>query len=236
MNHSIWLVGAGGTGSILYEPLVRYLAAWHRNHEGTFVLGVIDGDDVETHNLDRQMFTGNFVGGSKAEAVVSRYRPQTGEVHPLHEYLGANNIANRIHDGDIVLIAVDNYPARSHIERHVSTLDNAVVINGGNEAIDGSVQIWVRRDGKNVTPPISFLHDEIHTPGADRAEMTCEAIAQIAGGEQHIVANMQSATLILNALRLVLDQAELGWHEIHFDLNVGRMRPFDYRKHEDFTP
>lgn len=237
MNHSLWLIGAGGTGSLLYEPLVRFLSSWHRNRDATFVLGVIDGDDVEPHNLDRQMFGGNVVGGPKAHGLTERPIPNiVGEIHALAEYLGKDNIADRIHDGDIVLIAADNYPVRSHIEKHVSTLQNATVINGGNETHDGSIQIWIRRDGKNVTPPISFLHDEIHAPGEDRAEMTCAAISQMIGGEQHIVANMMSATMMLNALRLVLDETEITWHEAHFDLDIGRMRPYDYRTHEDFTP
>lgn len=227
------LVGAGGTGSLLFDPLVRYLTAFHRNsEEKNFILAVIDGDEVEPHNLDRQLFAGNFVGENKANALVTQYGHES--LRSIPEFLGDENVEARINDGDTVLIAADNFSVRARIQKRCFALDNVTVINGGNESSDGSLQVWVRRDGKNVTPPLSFMHDEILRPSEhDPSTLNCQQRAEIPGGEQTIVANMMSATQMLNAVRHLHEweggKRELRWHEIFFDLDTGNAKSFDNR-------
>ncbi len=76
----------------------------------------------------------------------------------------------------------------------------------------------------------------------DPANMTCEAIANIPGGEQTIIANMMSATMMLNAVRTVHEwendatqpayepsasipiPARKIHEEVFFDLNAFAMR------------
>ena len=235
------LIGAGGTGSILFSPLVRYLETYYRGQPVLtgYNLQVIDGDEIERKNLERQLFAEPAIGFSKAEALVASlgFEPALGKLFTFNEFLGADNIAKRIRDGDTVLIAVDNYSLRALVEKHGLTLDNLTVINGGNEATDGSCQLWVRRAAKNLTPPLSHGHPEIAYKGADdRAEMSCEARSKLPGGEQTIIANMQSATTMLNVLRLHhnVGVPKQG-HEVHFDLNTLAMRPDDLRGLEGWS-
>lgn len=237
------LIGAGGTGSLLFDPLIRYLTAHHRNREdNNFILAIIDGDEVEPKNLDRQLFAGNFVGENKANALVAQYEHDA--LRAIPEFLGDDNVTTRINDGDTVLIAADNFDVRARIQAHALTLQNITVINGGNERSDGSLQVWIRRDGLNITPPLSFMHDEILRPSPhDPSKLNCQQRAELPGGEQTIVANMMSATQMLNAVRHLHEwedeKRELRWHEVFFDLETGNAKSFDNRTVEgwqEYTP
>lgn len=227
------LLGAGGTGSILYESLLRYLETFHRHRDENFYLQVIDGDAIEAHNLDRQLFAEQTIGGNKAEALVhtTPFKPPHGKLFPVNDFLGKKNVEKLIRDGDIVLIAVDNYSVRALVEERGKNLDNIVVINGGNESTDGSCQLWIRREGKNVTPPMSHCHPEIaYKADNDRAAMSCQARSKLKGGEQTIIANMASAVAMLNMLRLHhQNDVPKGGHEVYFDLDTLAMRPEDLR-------
>lgn len=227
------LIGAGGTGSFLYPALLRYLENYHGNRNEQFVIQVIDGDHFTADNHERQLFEGRYVDENKANAIVAQHASRHGLA--IAEYLGDTNIDDLIRDGDTVIIAADNYPVRSKIESHGKTLENLTVLNGGNEKFDGSCQVWVRRDGLNITPPMSHMHDEIHRPGVDRAAIDCIEAAALPGGEQTIIANLMSATTLLNALRHAhewedKDPSEIPFHEIFFDLNTAKMRTADWRK------
>lgn len=236
------LIGAGGTGSILFDCLMRYLNAYHINREENHIIAVIDGDELQPHNLDRQLFAGSQVGENKANALVASYGGDN--LRALPEFLSDDNVTDRINDGDVVMIAADNFDVRARIQRHALSLDNIVVINGGNESTDGSVQMWIRRDGKNITPPLSFMHDEILRPSPhDPSKMDCQQLATLPGGEQTIVANMMSATQILNAVRTLHEWEEakrdLRWSEIFFDLDTGNAKSFDNRTidgWQDYAP
>ena len=230
------LVGAGGTGSILLPPLMRYLTGYHVNRAENHILAIIDGDHVEEKNLARQMFEGEYVEENKANALTAIYGDATTRAIP--EFLSDDNIEARIFDGDTVLIAADNYDVRARIERHGLTLQNLTVINGGNEDLDGSLQLWLRRDGQNVTPQMSFGHAEILVASPhDPSRLSCAQRAELPGGEQTIVANMMSATQMLNAVRkvhewerdLTIVAAVLPWHELYFDLQTGNTKTYDRR-------
>ena len=227
------LLGAGGTGSILFPSLLRYLSTYHRGRKESFYLQVIDGDQIEPHNFDRQLFALPTTGHNKAEALVqtAAYVPDNAKLFALPEFLGKGNVKKRVQAGDTILIAVDNYSVRALVEERVRELERAVVINGGNESTDGSCQLWIRVEDKNLTPPLSHMHDEIaYKSKDDRAAMSCEARSKIPGGEQTIIANMMSATTMLNMLRLYHEQgAPSKGHEVHFDLNTLAMRPDDWR-------
>lgn len=220
--NTYWLIGAGGTGSILYQPLVRMLDTHHGGPEG-WILAIMDGDNLEARNLERQLFPGHAVGENKAVALANTL-PHPA-VRAIPAYLDDEQAEKRIQDGDAVLIAADNYQVRARIEDRAMALDNVLVINGGNERHDGSVQIFERIHGLNHTPPLSWEHDEIRSSTApDPSELSCLEKAQMPGGEQTIAANMMSATLMLNALRHAL--TEIPWLEstIFFDLNTVRVR------------
>jgi len=229
------MIGAGGTGTHLLHPLIAYLASHHT--EGDWLLHVMDGDTVETKNLERQLFTDRQVTMNKAEAAVEPF--DSGHVRAIPNYLSEENIERMIMDGDTVLICADNFTVRKRIEDRCKTLANVTVINGGNEKFSGSVQLWVRAMGEDVTPRMSYLHPEITAEGPDRAEMTCAQAAALPGGEQTIVANLQSASWMLTALwraHALLFIHSVGqepsphtWTELQFDAFTGTVEHIDQR-------
>jgi len=213
------LIGSGGTGSHALPVLIPYLTTFHGGVDReVWVLGVMDGDTVEEKNLERQLFEPAMVTMNKAEAATLPYRYATNVISIPH-YLGADNIDKYIYDGVTIFIAVDNFPVRALIEDKVKTLENAVVINAGNEFDTGSCQVWIRKNGQDLTPPISFMHPEIRRSGAaNRADMTCQEVAQLPGGEQLIVTNMASAMYMTLALMMVNGDSGINWTELQFDL------------------
>jgi len=232
------LIGAGGTGTILLPALERYLDNYHRHRKETYELAVIDGDTVSQDNLIRQFFAPGQVADNKAQAIVVQLG-SPDHLKPVPNYIGKKNIEQLVRDKDTILIAVDNYPVRAHLQAHALTLDNINIINGGNEEIDGSCQLFIRNEGRNITPPITHCHPEITVKGDDRAKMNCQQIAALPGGGQTLRANMMSATQMLNMLSFLHaweeDHATPIEHEIHFDLRSMKMRPTDNRGIDGWT-
>lgn len=230
MTRPYILVGAGGTGSFLFPALLRYLESYHGNREERFTLTVIDGKEVAATKLHRQLFFGRYAGNPKATALVEQYDADPTVVFGVPAYLGDENIGG-ITEDSVVMIAADNFPVRARIEEHAKTLQNVTVINGGNEMTDGSLQIYARRAGEDVTPPLSQGHPEIlRDDGRDPSALSCQQIAELPSGEQTIIANMMSATAMLNAVRRLHDweNAENApfppGEEVFFDMETFAMR------------
>lgn len=203
MKRNYDLIGAGGTGSMLFPALIRYLETYQRTSGEDFSITIIDGKELHASKLERQLFFGRFAGVNKATALAAQYEADPSVVIAVPDYLSPDNIGG-ISNGDVVLIAADNFPTRARIEERGKNLDNITVINGGNEMLDGSLQIWLRRDGVDVTPPMSQGHPELlQDDERDPAALSCQQIAELPSGEQTIIANMMSATAMLNGLRAV---------------------------------
>lgn len=201
MTRHYTLIGAGGTGSFLFPALLRYLENFYSHIDDDFTLTVIDGKEVAASKLHRQLFFGRHAGDNKALALAQQYETDPSVVIAIPDYLNSKNIGG-ITEGDVILIAADNFPVRARIERRAARLESITVINGGNEMLDGSTQTWIRRNGENVTPPLSQGHPEIlRHDKDDPASLSCQQIAELPSGEQTIIANMMSATAMLNAVR-----------------------------------
>ncbi|MEP7132613.1 MAG: molybdopterin-synthase adenylyltransferase MoeB [Acidobacteriota bacterium] len=102
----VLVVGAGGLGS----PIALYLAA-----AGVGRIGLVDSDDVEASNLQRQVLYGTGdVGIAKVEAAARRIEdanPNVG-VTPIRQRLTASNALAIVRDFDVVADGTDNFPAR----------------------------------------------------------------------------------------------------------------------------
>ncbi|MBG6213887.1 MAG: ThiF family adenylyltransferase [Cryobacterium sp.] len=105
-NARVLVLGAGGLGS----PALLYLAA-----AGVGTIGIVDGDDVEPSNLQRQIAHGQAdVGRPKVDSAAERIAeiaPETTVVRHA-ERLVANNAAEIIGGYDVVIDGTDNFPTR----------------------------------------------------------------------------------------------------------------------------
>src|SRR5438034_6366080 len=99
-------IGAGGLGS----PAALYLAA-----AGVGAIGIVDFDDVDLSNLQRQILHGTKdIGRSKLESARDRLRDINPEIEvELHNCrFSSENAAGLISGCDVVVDGSDNFPTR----------------------------------------------------------------------------------------------------------------------------
>ena len=230
---SFKVIGLGGVGSIV----ARYLSIFLRALDGDARLVLVDGDDFEPGNASRMAFSDE---GNKSEVIRSEVLELLGEcrvtVGAVPTYVTEDNVHRLIHDGDTVILAVDNHATRRLVNEHCRTrLRDVCLISGGNDGVEttedgrtlrgtyGNCQVYLRRDGVEVTPPLTHLHPEIEAP-EDRVPggPDCTQLAQSV--PQILFANLMVASAMLNALFLALSD-ELHYGEVCFDLADAVMRP-----------
>lgn len=106
MNARVLIAGAGGLGA----PVSMYLAA-----AGIGTMGLVDADEVELSNLQRQIihFTKD-VGRPKVESAREKIQAINPEVRVevYHEHLDTSNALDIIRDYDFVVDGTDNFPAK----------------------------------------------------------------------------------------------------------------------------
>jgi hypothetical protein len=231
---SVKLVGLGGVGGIVARYLTAFLAASAEPSQ----LVLIDGDDFEERNASRMLFSRC---GNKAEVVCDELLPFVSESSKLTlaavpEYLTDENLPRLLCDDDLILLAVDNHATRKLVHGHCRTkLVDSCLISGGNDGVGedssgrmlrgtyGNVQIHLRRDSLDVTPPLGAYHPEIQSP-ADRlpTDQSCsEAILSV---PQILFTNLATASAMLNAFFLHACR-RLEYPELCFDIAEGRMQP-----------
>lgn len=117
----ILCVGVGGLGC----PALQYLAA-----AGVGTLGIIDGDQVDLTNLQRQiLFQTTDIGRFKVEAAKERLLALNPEltINSFKEFLSKDQGYERIKDYDLVLDATDNYSTRYLLNELCRTLNTPLV-------------------------------------------------------------------------------------------------------------
>jgi hypothetical protein len=223
-------IGAGGTGTHLIGSVLAYLNSYHQNRDEQWQYVIIDGDNFDSGNAARQLFEPGMVSMNKAESMARMHNAYP--IHAVPRFIGAEDLSNMVNEGDTVLICADNHSIRALVQDRALQLDNVVVINAGNELHDGNIQLWVREDGKNKTPKLTYLHPEIVFESADdRAAMSCQQAAALPGGGQLILANQQAASWMLAALWRYHEGAwKTGWTELQFDLLAGTVHHIDMRE------
>lgn len=224
-------IGAGGTGTHLIGPALAYLESHHRDAGTDWQYVIIDGDNYESQNMSRQLFDPTFVSLNKADSMAQMYNRYPTLSVP--RFIGRDDLQTIFSDSDIVFICADNHSIRALVQERALELPNATIINAGNEMYDGTVQLFIRREGRNETPPITFLHPEIVYIGEeDRQPMSCQQVAAMPGGGQSILANQQAANWMMAALLRLhyAPSVPLTWTEINYDLMAGTVHHIDMRE------
>lgn len=157
----VCVVGAGGLGS----PALLYLAA-----AGVGTLGIVDSDEVELVNLQRQVLHATpGIGRPKADSATARLSeldPQIAFV-THRERLTPDNAAQILSGYDLVIDAVDNYPTRYLIsdvcaELGIPVVWGAVLVTRAQVSL-----FWSRpRGAEGLLPGITLrdLHPEPPDP------------------------------------------------------------------------
>ena len=226
------LIGLGGIGLHLCRVVASFLAGLQTalKDKDTIRLFLCDGDEFTPGNMYR-MDVPDF--GNKAEVVgrelLEHLDAPGWEIRWRSEYATENNIEQIVQEGDCVLLACDNHATRQCLSRHCSSgkLANVILISGGNDGLEeglrgtyGNVQVYVRRQGCDLTAPLDRFHPEIAKP-ADRSphELSCLELAA-AGVPQLAFVNFAVASAMCNALlRLLMPPAgESMYDEVSLDI------------------
>lgn len=231
------MVGAGGVGTWLASGIVRLLE-W--KYPGSALI-IVDGDNYEQKNLERQDFSQMGNKASVKALELSKQFNQTviipipkwvvSDEHPdVDEETAKIKASHLIAEGDIVIAVVDNFAARKILFDAASKLNNVDVFTGGNDDnLFGSIYHYRRRNGVDITAHPVETHPEYQNP-PDRnpGEMSCQERAEVEGGTQLLATNMAVAAYILGRIQhtIVSDQNP-EQSEIYFDLGLGMAQPFN---------
>ena len=212
---SLKVIGMGGIGTVLTDNLCRFLN--YSQDVSCPKVTLIDGDDFEDKNKERQSFN---IFGNKAISKMMELVPKfmNVEIYQIHEFVTQENINQILDEEDIIMLCVDNHKTRKLVSDYVGKMRNSVLISGGNEYVDGNVQVFIRKDGANVTPSLTDYHPEIANP-QDKSphEMGCEELEKSA--PQLLFTNSTVANIMCWVFWNYLQNKDFSKSEIYFDIN-----------------
>jgi sulfur-carrier protein adenylyltransferase/sulfurtransferase len=140
LDAKVLLVGAGGLGA----PAALYLAA-----AGIGTLGLVDDDEVDESNLQRQVIHNTTrVGQPKTESArktIEELNPDV-EVIEHRTRLDATNIIEIISDYDVIVDGADNFPTR-YLLNDASVRLRKPVVSASILAFDGQISTFVPFEG-----------------------------------------------------------------------------------------
>jgi molybdopterin/thiamine biosynthesis adenylyltransferase/rhodanese-related sulfurtransferase len=140
LNAKVLCLGAGGLGS----PVALYLAA-----AGVGTLGIVDNDDVDLSNLQRQIIhTTDRIGVPKvdsAEQSITAINPDV-KVVKYRTRLDASNIMEIIDGYDVIVDGVDNFPTR-YLLNDASVRLGIPVVSAAILGFEGQLSVFAPYEG-----------------------------------------------------------------------------------------
>ena len=222
------VIGLGGIGCIVLE----YLAVFLKGLGQPVRLVLIDGDAFKASNTRRMVF---HQFGNKAEVKASEVLGWLGTsdvaVASVPEYVTPENVARLIREGDQVFLCVDNHATRKLVSDHCGSLESVVLVSGGNDGVEpprqrgtyGNVQVYLRKQGRDISASLTRFHPEIANPkGKLPTELSCVELAQSV--PQILFTNLAVASAMLNAY-LAWTCGKLNYQEVKLDVLDARMLP-----------
>jgi molybdopterin/thiamine biosynthesis adenylyltransferase/rhodanese-related sulfurtransferase len=183
----VLVVGAGGLGS----PVALYLAA-----AGVGTLGIADLDQVEEHNLQRQLLhETSAVGLSKVESARTRIRAANPHINVvLHpDGITADNAIEVFRSYDVIVDGTDNFTAR-YINNDAAHFAKKPLVFGSIFKFEGQVTVF---DTASGGPCYRCLFDQPPAPGSVPGCGEVGVVGALCG----VVGSLQA----MEAIKLILD-------------------------------
>ncbi|MBT5985289.1 MAG: molybdopterin-synthase adenylyltransferase MoeB [Nitrospina sp.] len=181
----VLLLGAGGLGS----PAAYYLAA-----AGIGNLGIVDFDQVDLSNLQRQIIhSTERIGMLKTESAKKTIQALNPDVNVTlyNEKMDSSNIMRLIEDYDYVVDGSDNFPTR-YLVNDACVMKNKTLIHGSIYRFEGQVTVFKPGDG----PCYRCLYPEPPPPGMVPNCQEGGVLGVLAG----VIGNLQ----VVEVLKLIL--------------------------------
>jgi len=155
LKAKVLLVGAGGLGC----PAGLYLAA-----AGVGTIGIIDSDQVDLSNLQRQILHSTYdVGRPKTESAkdaISLINPDV-KVVTYQERLTAQNVVKIFKEYDVIVDGSDNFPTK-YLVNDASFFTGKPYVYGGVFQFEGQASVFFPKEGG---PCLRCLFPEPPPPG-----------------------------------------------------------------------
>jgi adenylyltransferase/sulfurtransferase len=210
-NAAVLVIGLGGLGS----PASMYLAA-----AGVGRLGLLDFDEVDLSNLQRQIVHGSdTLGQPKVSSAMRRLQQLNASVEydAIHEKLDEKALAALIANYDMVLDCSDNFETRFAVNR-VCVAGKVPLVSGAAIRMEGQISVFDARD--EDSPCYQCLYPEsgnedlncsqsgVMAPlvGVIGAMQALEAIKLLAGIGERSVGKL----LIFDAMNMEWRRLKLG--------------------------
>jgi sulfur-carrier protein adenylyltransferase/sulfurtransferase len=140
LDAKVLLLGAGGLGS----PTALYLAA-----AGVGTLGIVDDDEVDLSNLQRQVIHNNErIGVPKVDSAEESIRALNPDVQVVKykTRLDSSNILEIIEGWDVIVDGVDNFPTR-YLLNDATVRLRIPVVSASILGFDGQLSVFKPYDG-----------------------------------------------------------------------------------------
>ena len=212
-NSRVLIVGVGGLGS----PVALYLAA-----AGVGTLGLVDFDEVDITNLQRQILHGTEeIGKPKLESAKRRISSVNPNVQIVKHScrLDSHNALEILENYDVVVDGTDNFPTR-YLVNDACVLLGKPNVYGSIFRWEGQVSVFAKDEG----PCYRCLFREPPPPGL---VPNC-AEAGVLGVLPGVVGSLQALEVIklildegdsLVGRLLIFDALELKWREVKLKRN-----------------
>lgn len=183
---SVLVIGLGGLGS----PAALYLAA-----AGVGRLGLLDGDTVAVHNLQRQVLHDTAsVGVAKTQSARTRVEALNPHVRveTWQTMLSRENARGIVSDYDVVLDGTDSFATR-YLINDACVLERRPLVQASVHRFEGQLSVFATADG----PCYRCLHPE--PPPAGSVPNCAE------GGVLGVLPGLLGTLQATEALKLLLD-------------------------------
>lgn len=187
MNKKIFIIGCGGVGSYLVPVLLKLLKKTE--------ICLVDGDKLETKNLDRQLFKESDIGKLKVTAMAEGLESPKNLITTVPNWYGAHSFQHS--RTDILFVLADNHPTRKAALDACDRMKCTTII-AGNETFSAEAYYY-RAEWKGTyrDPRIYYTEIETSTEGDPRrAAIGCTGEAQ-ENNVQLASANFMAAALAI---------------------------------------
>ena len=212
LQSKVLLLGAGGLGS----PAALYLAA-----AGVGTLGIVDMDEVDASNLQRQILHNvDRIGDRKVDSAKKTLTMLNPDVNVVtyDTRLAASNIVDIISGYDVIVDGADNFPSR-YLLNDASVKLGIPVVHGSIFRFEGMVSVFHPLRGPTYRDMVP------EPPPAEMAPSCAEA--GVLGVLPGIVGSIQA----LEAIKLLLDLGDsLIGRILAIDTTEMTFRTFNLRR------
>lgn len=221
---AIYVAGAGGTGGNVIPPLTRLLSHLPAKYPK---LTLIDKDNVEIRNCQRQNFIVNDVGRNKAQVLAERYSAAFNiPVYYIDDFITNSNINKIIKPGLALIIdTVDKLKPRVIIDKFIKQKPLSFDwISLGNTDTYGQMVFYSKRlfgsSARTVVDvyPDDFSQKELQKEAAQEAAERENCAVNAVIRPQSLAINIIGANIAINLLyQLYYDKEKPDYDIVTYD-------------------